>query len=32
MRLILFLICSDEPAAQKWLVESGVARGDDESK
>jgi hypothetical protein len=29
LRWIIFLICSDEAAAQKWLVDEGVAKGPD---
>ncbi len=25
----VFLICSDEPAARTWLIETGIARKDD---
>ena len=26
----VFMICSNEPAARAWLIEEGIARGDDE--
>jgi hypothetical protein len=29
MRLNMFLICSDEAAAKKWLIESGTAQGEE---